>query len=236
MPSTRSPTSRIRPAASVFGSATISVPGGFRVATGRIPTHTNLFGRARFISRASTSPIMSCSAAVGRCARRSARTGSGPTTTTTAREHRRLRRRRRQSSRQRDVQAASANDRVCDCRQQPAAGRRRIRHGRERGSGARAVSLAAAGVATISRGVARLSTAWFRLRRPFATLDPADNVFRISGDQLNYGIEAMVTGRVGTRLVTYGGFTVLDPVLTTRPLPRPTTSTSSAFRPGSRTC
>ena len=42
------------------------------------------------------------------------------------------------------------------------------------------------------------STAWFRLERPFANLDPADNVFKISGDQLNYGIEAIVTGRVGT--------------------------------------
>ena len=59
-----------------------------------------------------------------------------------------------------------------------------------------------------------LSTAWFRLERPFANLDPLDNTFRISGVQLNYGIEAMVTGRVGTRLVTHGGFTVLDPTLT----------------------
>jgi iron complex outermembrane receptor protein len=59
-----------------------------------------------------------------------------------------------------------------------------------------------------------VSAAWFRLRRPFANLDPADNVFRISGDQLNYGVEAMVTGRVGTRLTTYGGFTVLDPTFT----------------------
>ena len=58
------------------------------------------------------------------------------------------------------------------------------------------------------------STAWFRLERPFANLDPSDNVFRISGDQLNYGIEAMITGRVGTRLTTYGGFTVLDPKMT----------------------
>jgi iron complex outermembrane receptor protein len=58
------------------------------------------------------------------------------------------------------------------------------------------------------------STAWFRLERPFANLDPADNVFKISGDQLNYGIEATVTGRVGTRLTTYAGFTVLDPALT----------------------
>jgi iron complex outermembrane receptor protein len=59
-----------------------------------------------------------------------------------------------------------------------------------------------------------VSTAWFRLERPFANLDPADNVFKISGDQLNYGVEAMVTGRVGARLTTYGGFTVLDPTLT----------------------
>ena len=61
------------------------------------------------------------------------------------------------------------------------------------------------------------STAWFRLERPFATVDPADNVFRNTGDQLNYGIEAMLTGRLGTRLVTYGGFTVLDPKLTDTP-------------------
>jgi iron complex outermembrane receptor protein len=63
------------------------------------------------------------------------------------------------------------------------------------------------------------STAWFRLERPFATVDPADNVFRNTGNQLNYGIEAMLTGRVGTRLVTYGGFTVLDPKLTDTPAP-----------------
>ena len=44
-------------------------------------------------------------------------------------------------------------------------------------------------------------------------------MFRITGDQLNYGVEAMVTGRVGTRLVTYGGFTVLDPKLTDTPAP-----------------
>ena len=59
-----------------------------------------------------------------------------------------------------------------------------------------------------------VSTAWFRLERPFANLDPADNVFRVSGDQINYGVEAMVTGRIGRRLVTYGGFTVLDPKMT----------------------
>jgi len=59
-----------------------------------------------------------------------------------------------------------------------------------------------------------VSTAWFRLERPFANLDPTDNVFRISGDQLNFGFEAMVTGRIGSRLVTYSGFTILDPKMT----------------------
>jgi iron complex outermembrane receptor protein len=55
-----------------------------------------------------------------------------------------------------------------------------------------------------------LSTAVFRLERPFAKTDPADNVFRISGDQINYGVEAMLSGRVAQRLVVYGGVTVLD--------------------------
>ena len=50
-----------------------------------------------------------------------------------------------------------------------------------------------------------VSTAVFRLERPFANLDPADNVFKISGDQVNYGVEAMLTGRVARRLVMSGG-------------------------------
>jgi iron complex outermembrane recepter protein len=66
----------------------------------------------------------------------------------------------------------------------------------------------------VALGSIDVSTAWFRLERPFANLDPTDNVFRISGDQLNYGFEAMVTGRIGARLVTYSGFTILDPKLT----------------------
>ena len=64
-----------------------------------------------------------------------------------------------------------------------------------------------------------VSTAVFRLDRPFATLDPADNVFRVTGNQVNWGVEGMVTGRVGRRLVTYGGLTLLDPKLTDTPTP-----------------
>jgi iron complex outermembrane receptor protein len=63
------------------------------------------------------------------------------------------------------------------------------------------------------------STAVFRLERPFAYVDPADNVFRITGNQVNYGLEAMVTGRMGARLSTYGGFTVLNPRLTKTAVP-----------------
>ena len=44
--------------------------------------------------------------------------------------------------------------------------------------------------------------------------DPADNVFKISGDQVNTGFEAIVTGRVTERLLMFGGFTVVDPTLT----------------------
>ena len=81
-----------------------------------------------------------------------------------------------------------------------------------------------------------VAAAWFRLERPFANLDPADNIFRMTGNRVNNGVEAMVTGRLGARLVAYGGFTVLDPRLRNTPVPRRTTSTSSASRSGSRTC
>jgi iron complex outermembrane receptor protein len=64
-----------------------------------------------------------------------------------------------------------------------------------------------------------VSTAVFRLERPFATVDPADNVFRNTGNQINWGVEGMLTGRLGARLVTYGGLTVLDPTLTDTPNP-----------------
>jgi iron complex outermembrane receptor protein len=54
------------------------------------------------------------------------------------------------------------------------------------------------------------STAVFRLDRPFANTDPADNVFKISGDQINYGVEFMISGRLTDRLITSSGVTLLD--------------------------
>jgi iron complex outermembrane receptor protein len=55
-----------------------------------------------------------------------------------------------------------------------------------------------------------VTTAVFRIDRPFANTDPADNVFKISGDQINNGVEATVSGRVARRLVVSGGLTILD--------------------------
>jgi iron complex outermembrane receptor protein len=55
-----------------------------------------------------------------------------------------------------------------------------------------------------------VSTAVFRLDRPFANTDPADNVFKISGDQINYGFEVMISGRLTDRLITSSGLTLLD--------------------------
>jgi iron complex outermembrane receptor protein len=54
------------------------------------------------------------------------------------------------------------------------------------------------------------SSAVFWLERPFANTDPADNVFKVSGDQVNYGVEATLSGRLAERLTVYGGATVLD--------------------------
>ncbi|HEY7336960.1 MAG TPA: TonB-dependent receptor [Bryobacteraceae bacterium] len=72
------------------------------------------------------------------------------------------------------------------------------------------------------------STALFRLDRPFANyvtgiVDPACGaqsgtlncqVFRITGDQVNYGVETMLSGRVFDRLMVTGGLSVLNPKLT----------------------
>ena len=58
------------------------------------------------------------------------------------------------------------------------------------------------------------STAAFRIDRPFAFLNAANNLFQIVGDQVNYGIEAMLSGRILPSLMVTGGVTVLDPKLT----------------------
>jgi iron complex outermembrane recepter protein len=62
----------------------------------------------------------------------------------------------------------------------------------------------------VAVGRVDVSTAVFRLNRPFANVDPADNVFKISGEQINYGWEATISGRLTDRLITSGGLTLLD--------------------------
>ncbi len=73
------------------------------------------------------------------------------------------------------------------------------------------------------------STALFRLDRPFANyatnvVNPAVcgsqsgttncTTYEISGDQRNYGIETMMSGRIVESLMVTGGLTVLNPKLT----------------------
>ncbi len=78
-------------------------------------------------------------------------------------------------------------------------------------------------------GVRRInfSAAMFRIERPFANfvtgvVDPLCGaqsgtlncqVFRITGKQLNYGVEGMLSGRVFESLMVTGGLSVLDPKL-----------------------
>ena len=72
------------------------------------------------------------------------------------------------------------------------------------------------------------STALFRLERPFANyttgvVNPVcgslsgtavARPIEITGNQLNYGIETMLSGRIFERLMVTGGLTVLNPKLT----------------------
>ncbi len=78
----------------------------------------------------------------------------------------------------------------------------------------------------VTRGKISFSTALFRIERPFASLVPVPNSlcgaltaaqtceqFKITGNQLNYGIEVMLSGRIINGLMITGGLTALDPKL-----------------------
>jgi iron complex outermembrane receptor protein len=54
------------------------------------------------------------------------------------------------------------------------------------------------------------TAAIFRIKRPFANIDPTDNVFKISGDQVNKGLELSAVGEVVSGLTVYGGVTLLN--------------------------
>lgn len=58
----------------------------------------------------------------------------------------------------------------------------------------------------------------FRIRRPFANINPADNVFEISGDQGNTGAEIAAVGQVADGLTLFGGVSLIDPLMEHTPL------------------
>jgi iron complex outermembrane recepter protein len=62
-----------------------------------------------------------------------------------------------------------------------------------------------------------LTAALFRIERPYANIDPA-KVFRISGEQVNRGLELSAVGELLSGLTVYGGVTFLDAKLENTPL------------------
>jgi iron complex outermembrane recepter protein len=58
-----------------------------------------------------------------------------------------------------------------------------------------------------------LGAAMFRIERPFAYTDSADNTFKNMGNQVNYGYELTAQGEVFDGLTAYAGVTMLDPKL-----------------------
>jgi len=63
-----------------------------------------------------------------------------------------------------------------------------------------------------------LTAALFRIQRPFANINPADNAFEITGLQVNRGLELSAVGEVVSGLTVYGGVTLLDAKLENTPL------------------
>jgi iron complex outermembrane receptor protein len=62
------------------------------------------------------------------------------------------------------------------------------------------------------------TAALFRIQRPFANVNLADNAFEISGLQVNRGLELSAVGEVIQGLTVYGGVTFLDAKLENTPL------------------
>lgn len=58
-----------------------------------------------------------------------------------------------------------------------------------------------------------LGAALFRLERPFAYVDPNDNVYKEQGNQVNNGLELTASGNVWQGLNIYSGVTFLNPEL-----------------------
>jgi iron complex outermembrane recepter protein len=63
------------------------------------------------------------------------------------------------------------------------------------------------------------TAAIFRIERPFANIDSTDNVFKITGDQINKGLELSAVGEAVEGLTVYGGVTLLNARLEDTPVP-----------------
>jgi len=62
------------------------------------------------------------------------------------------------------------------------------------------------------------TAALFRIERPFADTNTADNLFEISGQQVNKGLELSTVGEIVDGLTLYGGVTLLSAKLEHTPL------------------
>jgi iron complex outermembrane receptor protein len=62
------------------------------------------------------------------------------------------------------------------------------------------------------------TAAIFRIQRPFANIDASENVFKISGEQVNKGLEFSAIGEIVSGLTVYEGVTVLNARLENTPL------------------
>jgi iron complex outermembrane receptor protein len=69
-----------------------------------------------------------------------------------------------------------------------------------------------------SWGKIDLGAAIFRIERPFASIDPTDQTFKITGQQVNEGVELSSVGELAEGLALYGGITVLDARLEDTPV------------------
>jgi iron complex outermembrane receptor protein len=63
-----------------------------------------------------------------------------------------------------------------------------------------------------------LTAAIFRIQRPFANINTADNLFEITGEQVNRGLELSAVGEIIKDVTVYGGITLLDARLENTPL------------------
>jgi iron complex outermembrane receptor protein len=57
------------------------------------------------------------------------------------------------------------------------------------------------------------TAALFRIQRPFANINPLDNTFEITGEQINKGLELSAVGDLIGGLTMYGGITLLNSTL-----------------------